>query len=82
MESLGLHGNWVTLFRFINARDLHYYDGIAMSFPSRWRGGVMMAYRQEGILRKHHRLRREYILLYFTCRSHDYGWTAAPQPVF
>jgi len=24
-----------------------------------WRGGVMMAYRQEGILRKYHRHRRE-----------------------
>jgi len=58
VESMGLHGNWVTLFGFINVHDLHYYDGIAMSFLFRWRGGVMMAYRQEGILRKH-RHRRE-----------------------
>lgn len=40
-------------------RLLHYYGGIAMSFPSMLGGGVMMAHHQEGILRKHYHHRRD-----------------------
>jgi len=52
VESLGLHGNWVTLLGFINAHDIYYYYSLAMNFLS---SGVVTVYHQKGILRKHHR---------------------------
>lgn len=40
-------------------RLIHYYDGIAMSFPSMLGGCMMIAHRQEEILRKHYHHRRD-----------------------
>jgi len=77
VESLGLHGNWVTLFGFINAHDLHYYDGIVSHLcgAAGWWWLIVRKEFYENIIATAVN-NRSNILLYFTCRSHDDDGTA------